>query len=99
VIAGEARVTYPELQQRAARVGAALRAAGMRRADRMGMLISNRIEWVELCLGAAAVGVVPVPFSTWSKRREIDFLLAGSRVRMLFSLARVGDRNYEAGLA
>jgi fatty-acyl-CoA synthase len=98
VIAGEARVTYPELQQRAARVGAALRAAGLRRGERMGMLISNRIEWVELCLGAAAVGVVPVPFSTWSKRREIDFLIADSRVRMLFSLERMGDQNYAADL-
>src|ERR1700682_2284454 len=99
VIAGEARVTYAELQQRAARVGAALRGAGLRRGERIGMLISNRIEWVELCLGAAAVGAVPVPFSTWSKRREIDFLLADSRVRMLFSLERFGDQDYAADLA
>jgi fatty-acyl-CoA synthase len=99
VIAGEARVTYAELRERVARVGAALRAAGMRRGDRIGMLISNRIEWLELCLGAAAVGAVPVPFSTWSKRREIDFLLADSRVRMLFSLERFGDQNYAADLA
>jgi fatty-acyl-CoA synthase len=98
VIAGEARVTYAELQERAARVGAALHAAGLRRGDRIGMLISNRIEWLELCLGAAAAGAVPVPFSTWSKRREIDFLLADSRVRMLFSLERFGDQDYAADL-
>ena len=99
VIAGEARVTYAELRERAARVGGALRAAGLRRGERIGMLISNRIEWIELCLGAAAVGAVPVPFSTWSTRREIDFLLADSRVRMLFSLERMGDQNYAADLA
>jgi fatty-acyl-CoA synthase len=99
VIAGEARVTYAGLRERAARVGAALHAAGLRRGDRIGMLISNRIEWLELCLGAAAAGAVPVPFSTWSKRREIDFLLADSRVRMLFSLERFGDQNYAADLA
>lgn len=99
VIADEARVTYPELALRARRVASALRAAGMGRGDRMGMLISNRIEWIELCIGAAAIGVTPVPYSTWSKQREIDFLLADSRVRMLFALDRFGEQDYAAELA
>jgi fatty-acyl-CoA synthase len=95
VISGETRATYPELLQRARRVAAALRAAGIGRGDRIGMLVNNRIEWVDICLGAAAIGAVPVPFSTWSKRREIDFLLADSRVRMLFA-PMSGDQDYAA---
>jgi len=98
VISGETRATYPELRQRAGRVAAALRAAGIGRGDRVGMLVNNRIEWVDICLGAAAIGAVPVPFSTWSKRREIDFLLADSRVRMLFALDKFGDQDYAADL-
>jgi fatty-acyl-CoA synthase len=99
VIAGEARATYPELPQRARRVASALRSAGIGRGDRIGMLVNNRIEWIDICLGAAALGAIPVPFSTWSKRREIDFLLADSRVRMLFALDRFGDQDYAADLA
>lgn len=99
VIAGEASATYPELAQRAGRVSAALRAAGLRRGDRVGLLVNNRLEWIEVCIGAAAIGAVPVPFSTWSKRREIDFLLADSRVRALFALDRFGDQDYAADLA
>ena len=99
VIAGEARATYPELAQRVRRVASALRAAGIRRGERIGMLVNNRTEWIEICIGAAAIGAIPVPFSTWSKRREIDFLLADSRVRMLFALDRFGDQDYAADLA
>ena len=61
VISGETRATYPELVQRARRVAAALRAAGIGRGDRVGMLVNNRIEWIDVCLGAAAIGAVPVP--------------------------------------
>jgi fatty-acyl-CoA synthase len=99
VIDDQARATYPELLQRIRRVASALRAAGIRRGERIGMLVNNRMEWIEICIGAAALGAIPVPMSTWSKRREIDFLLADSRVRMLFALERFGDQDYAADLA
>jgi fatty-acyl-CoA synthase len=93
------RATYPQLAERVGRVAAALRASGIRKGDRIGMLLGNRIEWIEICIGAAALGAIPVPYSTWSKRREIDFLLADSRVRMLFALGRFGEQDYAADLA
>ena len=99
VISGEARVTYAALATRAGRVAAALRAAGIQRGDRIGMLVNNRVEWIELCIGVAALGAVLAPFSTWSTRREIDFLLGDSGARMLFTLARFGDQDYAADLA
>ena len=99
VISGDERATYPQLEQRVRRVASALRAAGVRRGERIGLLVNNRVEWIEICIGAAAVGAVPVPFSTWSKRREIDFLLADSRVRILFALDRFGDQDYAADLS
>ena len=91
--------TYAQLEQRARRVAGALRAAGMRRGDRIAMLVNNRVEWIEICLGAAAIGAVAAPFSTWSTRREIDFLLADSGARMLFTLDRFGEQDYLADLA
>ena len=98
VVSGETRATYPELLRRARRVAAALRAHGVRRGDRVGMLVNNCIEWVEICFGAAATGATVVPLSTWSKRRELDFLLADSAVRVLFALDRFGDQDFAADL-
>ena len=99
VIAGETRTSYAALRARAAQVAGALRASGIKRGDRVGLLIGNRVEWLEICFGAAALGAATVPFSTWSKQREIDFLLADSRVHALFAVDRFGDQDYAGDLA
>ena len=65
-VALEGAVSYGALQDRAGRVAAYLRAAGVRRGDRIGLLANNRIEWLEIFFGVAALGAVVVPFSTWS---------------------------------
>ncbi len=99
VICEEASISYPDLLQRANRIASGLRAAGVQRGDRVALLINNRIEWIEIVLGASAIGATAVPFSTWSKRREIDFLLADSGARMLFSLDAFADQDYAADLS
>ena len=99
VIADGQRFTYADLAERAGRVAGALGHAGIGRGDRVAMLINNRVEWIDICLGAAALGAVAVPFSTWSTQREIDFLLTDSGARMLFALERFGERDYAADLA
>jgi fatty-acyl-CoA synthase len=99
VICGDTYLTYPDLLQRARRLASALRAAGVRRGERVALLVNNRIEWLEIVFGAAAIGATAVPFSTWSKRREVDFLLSDSRARILFLLDQFGDQDYAADLA
>src|SRR5712691_4526893 len=80
VICGERRATYRDLAGAAGRIAAALRAAGFRHGERIGILINNRLEWLETCFGAAALGLVVVPFSTWSKPDELAYLLADSEI-------------------
>ena len=99
VICGDTYLSYPDLLQRARRLSSAMRASGMRRGERVALLVNNRIEWLDIVFGAAAIGATAVPLSTWSKRREIDFLLADSRARMLFALDQFGDQDYAADLA
>ena len=75
VIDGAREVSYRGLADGAARVAAALRAGGIARGARVGILVNNRLEWLEACFGAAALGAVAVPFSTWSKPAELAYLL------------------------
>jgi fatty-acyl-CoA synthase len=86
VISSAGMTTYLDLARRAGRIAAGLRARGIRRGDRIGVLLDNRTEWLEIFFGAAALGAVVVPLSTWVKRAEIDFLLQDSAVRLLFAL-------------
>ena len=98
VIYGDTQLTYAGLLKRANRLASGLRAAGVQQGDRVALLINNRVEWLEIVFGALAIDATAVPFSTWSKRREIDFLLKDSRARILFALDQFGDQNYSADL-
>ena len=66
VVGAAKRLTYAQLRARAAAVAGGLSALGVRRHDRVGLLLNNCPEWVEICVGVAALGAVRVPFSTWS---------------------------------
>jgi fatty-acyl-CoA synthase len=93
------RADYSVLALNAGRVAHALRTIGIHRGDSIGLIFDNRIEWLEVFFGAAALGAVAVPFSTWSTRSELDFLLRDSKVRCLFTLDRLGERQFAADVA
>lgn len=99
VIDAQARIDYAQLAHQARRVAAGLQAAGVGRGDRVGLWLNNRVEWIETCFGAAAIGAVVVPLSTWSKRSELDFLLGDARIKLLVSMTRFGERDYAQDLA
>ena len=98
LVCAQGRYTYTQLAERAARVAGALHAAGVRHGDRVGLLLANRVEWIDLCLGAAAVGATTVPLSTWSTRSELAFLVQDAGLALLAVQARFGDRDFEADL-
>src|SRR5579864_8810384 len=98
VICGERAATYRDLADGAGRIGAALGAHGIDRGDRVGILVNNRLEWLEACFGATAIGAVAVPFSTWSKPGELAYLLADSAVEALIAVASFGGEDFAASL-
>jgi fatty-acyl-CoA synthase len=98
VICGDRVISYADLAQRAGLVAAGLRARGVRRGDRVGVLINNRLEWLESFFGATILGAVVVAFSTWSKRDELAFLLGDSDVSVLIALGRFGDQHFAEDL-
>ena len=99
VICGARQVTYRELADGAGRIAAALRGRGIGRGERVGILVNNRLEWLEACCGAAALGAVAVPFSTWSKPSELGWLLADSAVDALIAVASFGGQDFASALA
>src|SRR5229473_2452913 len=98
VICGERGATYRDLAKGAGRIGAALRMHGIGRGDRVGILVNNRLEWLEACFGATALGAVAVPFSTWSKPGELAYLLADSAVTALIAVDCFGVEDFAASL-
>lgn len=94
VLCGTERLTYPDLARRARQAAAVLRSRGVGRGDRVGLLINNRTEWLELAFGAWLLGAVVTPFSTWSTSQELEFLLADSDVCILVALPSFSRVDY-----
>jgi fatty-acyl-CoA synthase len=94
VIGGGETIGYGALAERAARIASFLTAHGIRRGDRIGLLMNNRPEWVETFFGAAMAGAVVVAFSTWSKRDELEYLIDDSDVRLIVTLDQFSGQNF-----
>jgi fatty-acyl-CoA synthase len=77
------RLTYRELDVRAARAAAAWRALGLAKGDRVGLLAGNRIEFLDCFFAAGKSGVVLVPLSTRATAHELAHIVRDSGMRAL----------------
>ena len=79
------RTTWSAKQaiEAAARRAGALAANGVKRGDRVALLCSNRIEFIEVVLGCAWLGAVVVPINTASRGLPLQHILSNSAARLL----------------
>jgi carnitine-CoA ligase len=67
----------------AARRGAALRAAGVARGDRVAVMCGNRAEFIETVLGCGWIGAAVVPINGAAMGPQIEYVLKDSGARLL----------------
>ena len=75
--------TYDDLLARSLEVARALAAAGIGKGSRVGILMTNRPEFLSSLFGTALAGGVPVALSTFSTPSELDHLLKASEISLL----------------
>ncbi len=92
------RWTYAELWERAIEVARALRACGVGMGGRVGVLMTNRPEWVAAVFGTSLAGGVAVALSTFSTAAELDYLLEASGVSVLLFERTVLAKDFAAVL-
>jgi acetyl-CoA synthetase len=66
------RRTFAELSARSSQVANWLRAQGVRRGDRMIIMLGNQVELWELMLAGIKLGVVMIPTTTLMGRRDLE---------------------------
>jgi long-chain acyl-CoA synthetase len=89
---GTRQRSWAELRDRSIRVARFLRdEVGLRADDRIAVLMENRVEYVELILGAIMAGVWMTPINWHLRRDELAYVVEDSGARVLFSDARFGD--------
>ncbi|CAI7974053.1 AMP-dependent synthetase and ligase [Frankia sp. Hr75.2] len=96
--AAAVRWTYSELWERAVEVASALRACGVGKDSRVGVLMTNRPEWISAVFGISLAGGVAVALSTFSTRSELDDLLRISGASVLLLERSVLKKDFAAVL-
>lgn len=95
---GVTRWTYAELWERAIEVARALRACGLGKDGRVGILMTNRPEWLAAVFGTSLAGGVAVTLSTFSTPSELDHLLQASSASVLLLERQVLKTDFAAAL-
>jgi long-chain acyl-CoA synthetase len=73
---GGTRLTFRELHERVQGIAAALSKLGFRVGDRLGLLLPNGPEYIQLVYACSLLGVIVVPLNTRLSLAEIDRVLA-----------------------
>jgi acyl-CoA synthetase (AMP-forming)/AMP-acid ligase II len=84
VVCGDERLTYRMLEERTNQVAHSLAAQGIVPGDRVALVLSNGIPWLELALGTIKCGALVVPISTRLTAAEVDWIVGNCTPRYVF---------------
>lgn len=88
--------TYADLWARANAVARALIACGVGKGTRVGVLMTNRPEFLSATFGIALAGGVATTFSTFSTPSELDHLIEASAISVLLLEGQVLKKDFAA---
>src|SRR4051812_27226925 len=77
-------LTYGDLQKQSCRVANMLRRLGVRREERVAMIMLDTVDFPSVFLGAIRAGIVPVPLNTLLTSDQYAYILMDCRARVLF---------------
>jgi acyl-CoA synthetase (AMP-forming)/AMP-acid ligase II len=88
------RWSYSELWDRAMAVARALVACGVGKGSRVGVMMTNRPEWLAAFFGVGLAGGVAATISTFSTAAELEILLKVSGVEILLLEGQVLKKDF-----
>ena len=88
---GRVRLGYAETRARARRLARGLVRLGVRRGDRVALLMTNRPEWLLIDFAVTLLGATLVPISTWSRPRELEYVLGHCAASVLIDRAALRE--------
>lgn len=81
---GGERLTYRQAWDRSARVAGGLRAAGIKRGDRVAIRLGNGINWCLAFFGIQLAGAIAVPVNTRFSPSEVEYVVNDSGATFVF---------------
>ena len=94
---GDRTLTYAQFYDRALRAGNVLRSLGVKRGDRVAVLMLNSPAYLEMYYATALIGAVVVPINTRWNQADIAFILEDSGSSLLVLDDRFADLRSQCG--
>ncbi len=92
------RFTFRSLRDEVRTIARGLAALGVRKGDKVAILMGNRPEWVVADFAICSLGAVMVGVNTWASARELEYILAHSDASVLITTGRFLKYDYLAML-
>jgi long-chain acyl-CoA synthetase len=95
LVYGQERVTYDGFGRASLKLAALLAAQGLRKGDRVALVMRNLPEWPVVFMGALLAGAIIVPLNAWWSGTELAYAILDCGARFVFAdaerLARLKD--------
>jgi fatty-acyl-CoA synthase len=92
------RYSYAQLREQVRAFAKGLHALGVRKGDKVAILMGNKPEWIIADLAICSLGGVMVAVNTWVTSRELGYVLAHCDATMLITSDRFLNGDYFAML-
>src|SRR5262245_1380030 len=92
LVCGRERLDYRELATAVAQCAAGLEAAGVRKGDRVAMLLGNGIAFPVVLFAALRLGAIALPLSTREQTQGLTFMLTHAGAKLIVYDADLADR-------
>jgi len=86
VVEGSLMITYRELGDRVFRIATQLRKIGVKRGDRVALLLANGAPFVETYFGVAWIGAIVVPLNAHYQENELLYFLEACSVSAIVTV-------------
>ncbi|HET6735139.1 class I adenylate-forming enzyme family protein [Mycobacterium sp.] len=99
VIDPASRISYADLDESTRAMAAAFIEARVGKGTRVGLIMPNCVQWVQIALALTRIGAVLVPLSTLLKPPELASQLRAASVQVLIAVDEFRGHRYLDGLA
>lgn len=94
IVAGGRTLDYAGLDREVRAMSGVLRAAGVARGSTVGLLCTNRREFLPVAFGAMRLGARVAAYNSWAKQWDLDYMVGHSRAEVIVSVDRFRTRSY-----
>ncbi|MDT5161362.1 MAG: hypothetical protein QOC90_1672 [Mycobacterium sp.] len=94
VIDTDSRISYAELEETTGALAAAFIEAGVGKGTRVGLIMPNRVQWVQIAVALTRIGGVLVPLSTLLQPPELVAQLRAASVQVLLAVEEFRGHRY-----